>query len=394
MKVKLRHNILAHTIVQGIIFAMGKKFNVTAEKTEIKGPYIGLANHCSDYDVFFLAKSLRFPFYFVMSDHVSSIPFVGKLIKFLLSPIPITKSSKVDIPAIKEIGDFIKEGATVCIFPEGNKSCAGEMSSISKSIVKLIKHMGVPVVIYNIIGAYFSNPRWALSKKRSGKVQVKIAKVISAEDVKNTPLEDLYNEVVKYQMVRAYEVQDIDPIRYKGKHLAEGFQHMFYLCPHCNEISSLEAKNSLVWCKKCNETWEYTETGYLKGKYFKRLNDWDQWQKETAQKINPDSLKVNEVILQDSSWKVSKKITSYKSATIGVFATKLYKDRLELESLEGKEPVCLYLERIRGMALEGKNGIQITTKNGQTYRFGNKTCLSGIKYLHYIWALLKQDILY
>ncbi len=394
MKIKVRHNISIHTLGQLLVSIMDKKFNVSVDKTPLTAPFIALANHCSDYDVFFLAKTLRFPYYFVMSDHVASIPIAGKAVDFLVAPIPITKSSKMDIQAIRGITECIKQGGSVCIFPEGNKSCAGDMSYIQPSIVKLVKNLGVPLIIYNIIGAYLSNPRWALNKKRSGKVYVKIAKVLSVEEINKMPLEDLYKLVVSQLNVSAYDIQDANPILYKGNRLAEGFEHMFYRCPKCMAVSTIKSHGSTITCAKCQEQWEYTEEGYLIGNYFKRLNDWDSWQKKVLKEMDFDSMKDDEALLEDSPWSIAQKITSYKSKKLGVFTSRLYKKRLVLESVEGKESIEILVDNIRGMALEGKNGIQITTKQGVTYRFGNKTCLSGIKYLHYIWALLKQEMLY
>ncbi len=394
MKVRLRHTIAIHTLGKILISMMGKKFNATAEETPIKPPFVALANHCSDYDVFFLGKTLKFPYYFVMSDHVASLPIAGQLVKFLVAPVPITKSSKVDIPAIRGINDYIKQGASVCIFPEGNKSCAGEMSYIQPSIVKLAKHLGVPIVIYNIIGAYLSNPRWALNKKRTGKVHVKVAKVLSVEEVNAMAFDDLYTLIVNTLNISAYEIQDANPVSYKGERLAEGFEHMFYLCPKCKSVSSLESIESTIICSTCQETWEYTEEGYLTGTFFNRLNDWDDWQKKTSKETDFDTLDDETIILEDKPWSIAKKITPYKSEKLGVFTSKLYKDRLVLEQEEKRDSIIIMLNKIRGMALEGKNGIQITTNHGDTYRFGNKTGLSGIKYLHHIWALTKQDMLY
>ncbi len=394
MKMRLRHNIAIHTIGQLLVSMMDKKFNVCAEKTPLKAPFVALANHCSDYDVFFLAKSLKFPYYFVMSDHVASIPVAGKVVDFLVSPIPITKSSKMDIKAIRGITECIKQGGSVCIFPEGNKSCAGEMSYIQPSIVKLLKHLGVPLIIYNIEGAYLSNPRWALNKKRAGKVYVKVAKVLSVEEVNKMPFEDLYKLVVSQLNVNAYDIQDANPIAYKGERLAEGFEHMFYRCPKCMSVSTIQSLGSDIKCTKCQEQWEYTEEGYLVGSYFKRLNDWDSWQKKVLKEMDFESNGIDDILLEDRPWQIAQKLTSYKSIKLGVFTSKLFKNRLLLESIEGKENIEISLNTIRGMALEGKNGIQITTNQGITYRFGNKTCLSGIKYLHYIWALLKQNMLY
>ena len=94
IKVKKRHgtwNKIVSPIITKLI--LEKKCNYTYEKCDIKPPFLVLANHTTDYDAFGMSKSFDTPIYFVMSDHVSSKPFVGKLIRHLVHPIPITKST-------------------------------------------------------------------------------------------------------------------------------------------------------------------------------------------------------------------------------------------------------------------------------------------------------------
>ena len=171
MKKSKRHTIWNKIAGSVLTPILKKKFNYKYEKSDLKGPFILLANHTTDYDAFFIAKSFKEHLYFVMSDHISSIPVAGKLIQHLVQPIPITKSTH-DASTVKHIFEVIKSGGSVALFPEGNKSFAGEMSYMKPTIAKLIKKLKVPLVIYNIYGGYFASPRWS-KVKRLGEVQGK-----------------------------------------------------------------------------------------------------------------------------------------------------------------------------------------------------------------------------
>ena len=86
-------------LVKGIFI---KKFNFRSETIDIKAPFIVLANHTTDYDAILMATAFKQPIHFVMSDHVSSIPVVGKLVKHLVDTIPITKST-IDPATVKKM---------------------------------------------------------------------------------------------------------------------------------------------------------------------------------------------------------------------------------------------------------------------------------------------------
>jgi hypothetical protein len=95
-------------VVRGItkgIFT--KKFNFISEQVDIKPPFIVLCNHTIDYDALLIATAFKEPIHFVMSDHVSSIPVAGKLIKHLVAPIPITKST-IDAATVKKMFNKFK----------------------------------------------------------------------------------------------------------------------------------------------------------------------------------------------------------------------------------------------------------------------------------------------
>ena len=140
MKKKIRHTFINKFVGCFLHPILKKKFNLKVEKSDLKGPFLVIGNHTTDYDAFFIAKSFKPHIYFVMSDHISSMK-VGKLIKYLVSPIPITKST-VDATTVKHIFEIVKSGGSVGLFPEGNKSFSGDMSEMKPSIAKLVKKAG------------------------------------------------------------------------------------------------------------------------------------------------------------------------------------------------------------------------------------------------------------
>lgn len=394
MKVRKRHKVLISTVGKIPLLYFKNLFNVDAEKVELKPPYLVLANHTNDYDGLLVAQSLKPPFHFVMSDHVASIPVIGQLSDFSVAPIPMNMSGKIEIGTLRDIFSVLKQNASVCIFQEGNKSCAGKNLYTEESITKLVKKAKVPLVLLRVEGGYFSNPRWANQPVRKGKVSIKVAQILTVEEMSNLSQKELYDIIVKETTVDAYEMQNANPIKYEGKKLAEGFEHIFYMCPHCKEIATLTSNDNKITCKKCNTEWTYTEECYLEGPYFKQLDEWDAWQKEQVKAINFDSFDENTVILEDSPWSMSKKTARTKYVKQGMFSTKLYKNRLVFENIETKKITELPLERIRGMALVAKNDIQITTKHGITFQFTNATNVSGLKYINFIWAILKMEMSY
>lgn len=378
IKVEKRHGVWNKIVSPFISSYLKKQFGYTFEKCDIKPPYLVLANHTTDYDAFFIAKSFKNHLYFVMSDHVSSIPVVGKLVRHLVSPIPITKSTSDPI-TVRKIMSVIKQGAPVALFPEGNKSFSGEMSEMKHSIAKLAKKLNVPVVIYNITGGYFCSPRWT-KNKRKGHVHGAVKCIISPEEMKNMTDEELFRTIKDNLRVNAYEVQEKEKQTFKGKNLAQNIETFLYVCPSCHSISSLHGKGDRFYCDKCDFESTYDEFGYVHNKFFSRLDEFDKWQKQYLKTLDYNAMSEDQVITSDSGFTIKKKIDNYKSKKVGVFTLSCFKNRFELEN--PKQKIIIPFEDIAGYALEGVNGIQLHIKDGTIYRFKNEYTISGLKYLN------------
>ena len=378
VKVKKRHGAWNKIVSPFISAYLKKQFAYTFEKCDIKSPYLVLANHTTDYDAFFIAKSFKNHLYFVMSDHVSSIPVVGKLVRHLVSPIPITKSTS-DPTTVRNIMSVIKQGAPVALFPEGNKSFSGEMSEMKHSIAKLAKKLNVPVVIYNITGGYFSSPRWT-KNKRKGHVHGAVKLILSPEEMKNMTDEELFKVIKDNLRVNAYEVQEKEHQIFAGKNLAQNIETFLYVCPSCHSISSLHGEGNRFYCDKCNFESTYDEYGYVHNDFFTRLDMFDKWQKDFLKTIDYASMDENHVITKDGGFELKKKVDNYKSKKVGVFTLSCFKNRFELEN--EKQKIAIPFSEIAGYALEGVNGIQLHLKGGTIYRFKNEYTISGLKYLN------------
>lgn len=388
VKVKKRHGMWNKIVSPFISKYLKKQFNYTFEKCDIKPPYIVLANHTTDFDAFFISKSFNNHLYFVMSDHVSSIPFVGKLVKHLVSPIPITKSTN-DVSTVRGIMSIIKQGAPVALFPEGNKSFSGEMSEMKHSIAKLVKKLNVPVVIYNITGGYFCSPRWT-KNKRKGKVNGFVKKIIQPNELQQKTEEEIFDDIKTNLRVSAYEIQEVQKQTFIGENLAQNIETLLYVCPKCNNLSSLHGSGNTFKCDKCDFESTYDEFGYLHNEYFSRLDEFDKWQKNFIKSFDYSLLDEDHIITKDCGFEIKKKVDNYKSKKIGVFDFACFKNRFELENQSQK--IVIPYSDIAGYALEGVNGIQLHLKDGTIYRFKNEYTISGLKYVNFYCAITGTEM--
>ena len=388
VKVRKRHgtwNKIVSPIVTRLI--LKKKFNYTFEKSDIKPPYIVLGNHTTDYDAFFIAKSFKNPLYFVMSDHISSLK-VGKLIEHLVCPIPITKSTH-DAGTVRGIMDVINQGASVALFPEGNKSFAGEMSEMKPTIGKLLKKLKVPVVIYNIEGGYFSSPRWS-KEKRKGRLHGFVKKIIMPNELEKMTSEEIFDAVKENLRVNAYEVQEKNPVEYIGENKAEGIESMLYVCPKCKQISTLKGIGDEVICCKCDFKGTYDNYGYLVTETEKlRLDELDKMQKAEIKTIDFNKYEEDQVIVSDEGFDIKKKIDKYNNEDVGVFKLNLYKNRFELVNEE--KTIVVPFNEINGYAIEGQCGIQLSLRDNTVYRFKNPNPVSGLKHVNIYCEIMKME---
>lgn len=373
MKKKFRHKFVNRLLGPAFYRILRKKFNFTHESCNLKPPFLVFANHTMDYDAFFVSSAFKDHVYFVMSDHVSSLK-AGKLIKTLVSPIPITKSS-IDAETVKNIFSILRQNGIVGIFPEGNKSFAGSNSYIKPSTVKLVKKAGVPLVLYNIVGGYFTSPRWS-KIKRKGHVHCFVKEILYPEQIQEMSDDELYQRIVDGIHVNAYEEQEKHKVQFIGENKAENIEALLYYCPKCGGFETIYGEGDHIKCRNCDLDAIYNNFGYIENAPFDRLDKWDEFQKQKLREINFEEMNDDEIITTGSNWHIQIKDTKYKSIPLGNYISTVTKSNLILKS--ETDEIIIPHSMITGTAIEGTCSIQLSIKDGRVYRFKNELKTNGL----------------
>lgn len=91
------------------------KFGFTCEKTNVKGPYLLVSNHVTNWDPILVACSFPEQTYFVTSEHLLRAGLGGKLVGWLQSPIPRQKSGSA-ASTVLTMMRYLRRGMNVCVF--------------------------------------------------------------------------------------------------------------------------------------------------------------------------------------------------------------------------------------------------------------------------------------
>ena len=97
---------------------------VTKFQEEGNRQYLILANHQTGFDQFYISLAFRQAVYYVASEDIFSMGWLSRLIEWLVAPIPI-KKQVTDVRTVKNCLEVAKEGGSIAIFPEGNRTFSG-----------------------------------------------------------------------------------------------------------------------------------------------------------------------------------------------------------------------------------------------------------------------------
>lgn len=227
---------------------------------EIQGEYLLLSNHNTDLDPLLLSMSTKRALSFVATEKITRMGIIGKLAVFLGDPI-LHRKGKNGKKTVLSILSRLKEGRSVAMFPEGNRSFNGLSCEMSKTNARLIQSSGSTLVTYRFEGGYFTSPRWGKGI-RKGRIRGKLSGVYSPEKLQAMTLDEI-NELLRRDLfVDAYADQEKEPVKYIGKNRAEGIESAVFMCPECGKIGTLESLGNDVSCC-CGFKATYDEYGYL-----------------------------------------------------------------------------------------------------------------------------------
>ena len=294
-----------HKVIRNIAFAVIKpyckwKYGITIEKFREQGdrPYLILYNHQTAFDQFFVGIAFSGPVYYLASEDLFSKGWVSSLIRWLVAPIPIKKQS-TDVTAVMNCMRVAKEGGTIAIAPEGNRTFSGKTEYMNPAIATLAKRLKMPIALYRIEGGFGVHPRWS-DCLRKGRMRGYVSQVIEPEEYANLTPEELLAKIEEGLYVDEGKADGV----FKSEHRAEYLERAIYVCPHCG-FAEFESEGNEVRCKTCGMSVHYGEDKRLsvQGQNFPFafLTQWYEYQKDFVNRTNPDDYKQEPVFCDSSS---------------------------------------------------------------------------------------------
>ena len=255
-----RHKIVMKIVRPFFSFYARVKYHASVERFRQEGHrnWLIVSNHQTDFDQFIVGLAFRQPVYYVAMEDVFSNGWISRLIEFLVAPIPILKAA-TDIKAIRTCMQVAKEGGSIALFPEGNRTYSGKNCFIKPSVASLAKHLGLPIAVFHIEGGYGVKPRWA-DKTRKGPMKAGVVRVIEPEECGKMSKEELYDLLCGALTVD----ETANPHRYESKRPAEHLERALYVCPHCG-ITKLVTDHDRVTCPTCGLTLRLDADGHFTG---------------------------------------------------------------------------------------------------------------------------------
>ena len=254
---------------------------VNMEDIEDK-PYLMLVTHSSMVDFNLMLKA----------SHPHKVNNVMTLEGFNTYTEPLMRSLGVlgtrkfitDIHLIKNMKYCVdKLKNPFVLFPEARYSLDGCTSYLPPSLGKMIRLLGVPVVVLMIHGNFVTCPQWNKINKKTF-VEAEAKQIITAEETKSLSVEEINQRIAENFQYDDFAWQKKNKIRIEHPERAKGLHSLLYKCPNCKEEHQTDSSGSRLWCNACKKSWEMDEYGELHAvdaeTEFSHIPDWSNWERE------------------------------------------------------------------------------------------------------------------
>ena len=374
---RFRHRI-ATNIARAVLYPWARlKFGARIEPFKQQGDrqYLIVYNHQTVFDQFFVGMSFHGPVYYLATEDLFSNGWISRVIQYLVAPIPI-KKQVTDVQAVKKCLRVAKEGGTIALAPEGNRTYSGRTGYINPAVVKLGRALKLPVAIYRIEGGYGVQPRWS-DVIRKGAMRAYVYRVVEPEEYQAMTDDEFFALIRNGIFVDEAQVSGT----FFHRRSAEYLERVMYVCPDCG-LTTFESRGNTILCKGCSRKVRYLPTKELEGVEepfpFRFVADWYDAQCSFVNRLDPSQYKempayrdiadLSEVILYQ------KKRPIQKDAEIA-----LYGDRIEIRE-EGNFP----FDEISAVTVLGRNKLNFY-HHGRVYQLKGGKRFNAVKYVNFFY---------
>lgn len=338
--------------------------------------YLIMMNHQTVFDQFFVGMSFRGPIYYLATEDIFSNGWVSRLITWLVAPIPIKKQT-TDMQAVKNCIRVAREGGTIALAPEGNRTYSGKTEYIKPAIIKLARALKLPLVFYRIEGGYGVQPRWS-DVLRKGRMHSYVSRVAEPEEYLSMSDDELYALVCKELYVDEGKADSL----YYHKKNAEYLERAMYVCPFCG-LSEFESHGDIITCKTCARQIRYLPSKELEGVGFefpfRFITEWYDYQTDFVSRLDlspylnepmyRDTARLSEVILYKNKQLIQERVD-----------IALYGDRVTISGVEGGDLLILF-EETRAVTVLGRNKLNIYFGD-KVYQLKGGRSFNALKYVN------------
>jgi len=372
--VKFRHRV----VIPLVHFFFGpyvhRKYHIHIEpfREEGKRPYLILMNHQTGFDQFFVGMTFRQPVYYVATEDIFSLGWVSNLIRWLVAPIPIKKQT-TDIQAVKNCIKVAREGGSICVAPEGNRTFHGRTVYMNPSIASLAKKLALPIAFFRIEDGYGVQPRWS-DVVRGGTMKSYISRVMEPEEFANMSKDELARIIEQELYVDEAKITGEFP----HPKNAEFLERAMYVCPWCG-LSTFESNEDIIHCTQCGRKIRHKSTKELEGIGFdfphRFVADWYDWQNDYIR--NSDLSSLTESPVYEETVQLSRvHVYKYKELLKKDSLVRLYGDRITVDDR------VFPFETLGAVVVLGKNKVNLYDGNEVLQLKGNKR-FNALKYVNF-----------
>lgn len=335
--------------------------------SSIEPPYLLLSNHVLDLDPLQVGVAMGNQGYFVATENLLHLGVWTKLLMRFLCPI-ITQKGRMGLRSTKDLLKAIKAGASVALFPEGDRSFNGLTGPIPPATAKVARKAG-KLVCVRFEGGYLTHPRWATTL-RKGRLHLRLANVYDAAAMAAMTDDELAAAIERDLFEDAYARQEKiartegAPVHYRGRHLALGMESALFICPECGSFSTLASSDERIRCTApdCTCSTRYLETGYLDGGRFSTITQWDAWQREELARrmaqAAPERPLFSDTVTLDR-YDENHQLTWSATGTLAAFCDRA----VFTPSAPNSQPMRLDVQQILGIGLFLRNTLIVHVSN-------------------------------
>ena len=371
---KFRHRVILTLLRPLFSLYIRVAYGIRMERFPQQGdrPYLIIMNHQTAFDQFFVSVTFDKPVYFLASEDLFSKGWISDVIRYVAAPIPIKKQT-LDLQAVKNCIKVAREGGSIALAPEGNRTFHGRTLYMKPGIASLVKKLGMPLAIFRIEDGYGVHPRWS-DVVRRGHMRSHVSRVVEPEEYASMTNEELFRLIEQELSVDEGMVTG----RFHHKKNAEFLERAMYVCPWCG-LTTFESHGDIIACTKCGRKIRHLPTKELEGvdcEFPHRfVADWYDWQRGYINSTDPSSL--TDAPVYEECVRFSRVVASKHKQLLNKAATvRLYGDRITVDGHE------FSFDETSAVVVLGKNKLTLYSGNDIFQLKGSKR-FNALKYVNF-----------